>query len=118
MARLAASGSAFEAVNTLNVTCLMARLAASHSAFEVMNTTFDITFIYLFLNLRLRKVIRILFILEFFFACGWNYIYETVWAQSCEICCRCAREFTIQSDNVKTGFGDRQASNTTRNVKN
>ena len=52
----------------------MARLAASHSAFEVMNPTFDITFIYGFWNLRLRKVIRILFILEFFIACGWNYM--------------------------------------------
>ena len=55
MTRLAASHSAFEAVNTLSVTCLMARLAASHSAFEVMNTTFDITFIYGFWNLRGQK---------------------------------------------------------------
>ena len=74
MARLAASRSAFEAVNTVNVTCLMARLAASHSAFEVMNPTFDITFVYVFWNLRLRKVIRILFILEFHITCGWNHM--------------------------------------------
>ena len=74
MARLAASRSAFEAVNTLNVTWLMARLAASHSAFEVMNPTFDITFIYVFWNLRLRKVVRILFILGIFFTSGWNYM--------------------------------------------
>ena len=63
MARLAASRSAFEAVNTLNVTCLMARLAASHSAFEVMNTTFDITIKKVFWNLRLRKVARFYVIL-------------------------------------------------------
>ena len=61
MARLAASRSAFEAVNTLNVTCLMARLAASHSAFEVMNKTFDIVFIYVFLRVRVE-------------------LYETAWA--------------------------------------
>ena len=79
MARLAALRSAFEAVNTLNVTCLMARLAASHSAFEVMNTTSDITFIYVFWNLRLRKVVRILFILEFFLRV-WVELYETVGA--------------------------------------
>ena len=64
MARLAASRSAFEAVNTLNVTWLMARLAASHSAFEVMNTTFDIIFVYVFEYVLLRKVIRIFFILK------------------------------------------------------
>ena len=78
MARLAASRSAFEAVNTLNVTWLMARLAASRSAFEVMNTTFDITFVYVFWNLRLRKVARILFILKFLRV--WVELYETVWA--------------------------------------
>ena len=79
MTRLAASHSAFEAVNTLSVTCLMARLAASHSAFEVMNPTFDITFIYVFWNLRLRKVVRFLFVLEFFLRV-WVELYETVGA--------------------------------------